>query len=372
MRALNKSKSVMLVGYEEGVDRDGVGQYASRLVSAVKDTTAVTVSIKSRSIWVWIRELRVLSRDSDVIHLQYPCEGWGHSVLPSLAPFLMAKFLGSRKKWIVTLHEWKSMHPLRKLSLVPLLSVVNHIIFVTKRERDAFASSKLFNRRRAKIDTSVIPIGVNEAPSIELAEIKLKRNELASIPDEILLGYFGFIYAWKLRDLMAKVIAQLRERGVPCRLIIAGDFPVDHQKSRQRFFDFLDREDLVSQVNFLGYVESEQELATHLRACNCLLMLFSDGWSSRRSSFWYASQLGVPIVTMQPQQEDDFARQLYQTAKKDERLRLVRPDIAPNDLADEVMRFEQWTFTPNVLIEAPSWSEIWAMHLEIYESEASS
>ncbi|WP_243295654.1 hypothetical protein [Geothrix mesophila] len=124
--------------------------------------------------WCWIHLYD--KNESSILHLQYPSLGFGYSLLPHLA-----FFLGSiHSKTVLTVHEFKRAHPLRKWAIIPLMECADRIIFTN--EGDATSASEYFPGLRSK--SEIIPIGSN---------IPVTPRERAQIRGNIKIIFFGLL-----------------------------------------------------------------------------------------------------------------------------------------------------------------------------------
>ena len=100
----------------------------------------------------------------DIIHIQYPSKGFGKSVLPGYLPENLTG-MNSRSRIAVTLHEWKTSHPLRKLVMDQMFPSTDMFFVTNEEEMSALA-------RKTKGRTIVaIPVGNVLDSQRELADI---------------------------------------------------------------------------------------------------------------------------------------------------------------------------------------------------------
>lgn len=364
----------IVTGYDSTKDKDAVGQYSEILYKHLVDVKPSNVNInyevlRPESAVEWITDYYKLQKKYDLIHIQYPIESWGNSVMPGIYSVL-PKYLEKGKKVVVTFHEWTSMHILRKSSIIPLAMLNDGIIFVSPSEQQRYKKNVI--SKIAKKKSSVIPIGANiKVPNLACEDIINARNKYLKwngIEVDLLLGFFGFIYDWKQPYKMLSILKQLHDSGVSARLVMAGDFPVDHTAEKQKFIDKIHQLDLVDFVVFNGFVEDEKELATILSACNITLLLYSDGLTTRRSSFWYVLELGLPILTTVPENIQEFEDVLdLEQLRLENRLNYCsRDNDDVQNVVSIISRYMHYTLPqPNVGI-SPNWKQISEKHMEFY------
>ncbi len=364
-RQLEKQRIALLLGYDQEKDKDGVGQYSIRLYEHLQQLAPGQVDLilfNHKNMFDWLREYPRVIKPYDLIHIQYPVEHWGASVMPGVYPGFIRLTRRNAGKLLVTFHEWGAMHPLRKASVIPLARAADGAIFVSQQEQQAFHSSI-----RNKI-TGLIPIGVNvKVPRLDSRDIRHMRDRLLQQdgePVDVLLGYFGFIYDWKQPYKMLEILEHLIRRGIRTRLVLAGDFPEDHIQQKRSFAVKVKEKNLEPYVSLLGYIEDEEELACILSACNVTLLLFRDGVSARRSSFWYLLELGVPIITAKPNLAEEFAG-LIDLEQAD--VWLADADAPAEIIAEAVLRHREYRLPDQRRGISPNWSTIAEQHLQFYE-----
>jgi hypothetical protein len=180
----------------------------------------------------------------------------------------------------------------------------------------------------------------------------------------VLLGHFGFIYAAKQPYKALSTVRSLLERGVDTRLVIVGDFPVDHVREREAFYKEVEALRLREHVLCLGFLEDTATVATVLSACNAVLLLFADGVSARRSSFWTILELGTPLITTKPSSQGEFDDLLPQHTFED--IVMVDPTEPSDLLATAVGQFEQFSVPQQRRGVSPSWEVIARRHIAFY------
>jgi glycosyltransferase involved in cell wall biosynthesis len=294
-----------------------------------------------------------------LVHVEYPTEGWGNSLLPSLLP--MAR---RGKKLLLTLHEWSQMNRVRRASILPLLLAADGFVFVSQHEMREFERhAPALSLRRPRWH---IPIGVNlESPRFPRPEVVSEREALLEEGRyDLLLTHFGFIHAGKQPEKLLSTLLELESRGKSPRLVFVGGFQRDKADEAARFDAKIRELGLDDRVLRLGFVQDPSEAARKLAAGDVGLTLFSDGLSARRGSFWYAVQHGGFVISTEPASESQAAE--LEGLFGPPQVRLVAPDVAPSELAelvDSLPKYEPYRFPP---VPVPSWSDIAARHAEVY------
>jgi len=309
-------------------------------------------------------------RAGAVVHFELPIEGWGNSVVPGSA-LMAARLLTRRGRIAVTMHEWASLNRLRHLSIIPDLVAADGFVFVSPRQRDGFLSTPWV--ARAKKDAAVvIPIGPNvmstRIDAARVAAEKARTRGEGALRADVVIGFFGVLYASKRPDLLLRVVAALRARGVKARLLACGDFLWDKPHDRAAFLALARELGVAEWLDFRGRIDDQGELLATLSASDVFLMPYADGVSARRSSFQAVSQLAIPLVTTEPERPDEFDLIPALREKIDNpATALVPVDGGPQDFADAVMTvLPQRDCAVGVSLDA-IWREAAARHLAFYD-----
>ncbi len=288
-----------------------VMDYAHRLAGAVNASRPGFLAIETiepeRPI-AFVAAIAGALRSGAVAHFQMPIEGWGNSLTPGSALFA-ARAMTRRGRIAVTLHEWTSLNPLRYLSMVPDLLAADGFVFVSPRQREAFLSTPWVSSAK-KRQAPVIPIGPNIMPArIDPVRVAQERGKLqgeGARRADMIVGFFGVLYASKRPDLLLRTTAALHASGVKARLLVCGDFLWDKPQDRGAFLALAGELGLGDWLDFRGRIDDEGELMATLSACDVFLLPYSDGVSLRRGSFQAVSQLAIPLVTTAPERPDEF------------------------------------------------------------------
>jgi glycosyltransferase involved in cell wall biosynthesis len=288
-----------------------VMDYSYRLAEAINRQRAGMVevcTIEPGQPGAFIGAIRqVLSQDR-IVHFQLPIEGWGNALLPGSALFA-ARALSRRGKIVITMHEWTSLNRLRYLSMVPDVLASDAFVFVSARQRETFMKTPLVSAAK-KAAAPVIPIGPNIMP--KAIDEGLKATERARIlgegatKAELVIGFFGVLYASKRPEVLLQTLHALHERGTKARLLVCGDFLWDKPQDREAFFAVARELGVMEWLDFRGRIDDETALMSTLAASDVFLLPYSDGISTRRGSFQAVARLAVPLVSTTPEQADEF------------------------------------------------------------------
>jgi glycosyltransferase involved in cell wall biosynthesis len=372
MHSPSSAPSVVIFGSARPVTC-AVMDYAYRLADAVNALRPGLVAIRTIEpgqpaafIGAIAQELR---RDR-IVHFQMPIEGWGNSVVPGSA--LMAARLMTRKGRIaITLHEWASLNRLRYLSMVPDILACDGFVFVSPQQREAFQTTPLVGAAK-KQAAPIIPIGPNIMPAridperVAAERAKLRGNGAAKA--DVVVGYFGVLYASKRPDVLLRTTQALHQRGVKARLLICGDFLWDKPGDREAFLALARELGVADWLDFRGRIDDESELMATLSAADVFLLPFTDGISTRRGSFQAVSQLAIPLVSTEAERQDEFALAPPLKAKIDNPATVLCPvDAAPEHFAEAVLAAQARKADAIGVDLAKLWDEAALAHLAFYD-----
>ena len=321
-----------------------VMDYAQRLADAVNARRPGFIAIETiepeRPFAFVAAIVRALEAGA-VAHLQLPIEGWGNSVTPGSALFA-ARALTRKGRIAVTLHEWTSLNPLRYLSMIPDLLAADGFVFVSPRQREAFLATPWVASAK-KRQAPVIPIGPNiMPPRIDPARVIEERAKLqgqGATRADLIVGFFGVLYASKRPELLLRATAALHARGVKARLLVCGDFLWDKPQDRAAFLALAAELALRDWLDFRGRIDDEGELMATLSASDVFLLPYSDGVSLRRGSFQALCQLAIPLATTNPERPDEFDAMPALKAKiESPATALCAADASPEVFAEALAR----------------------------------
>jgi glycosyltransferase involved in cell wall biosynthesis len=350
-----------------------VMDYAHRLADAVNARRPGFVAIETiepERPFAFVAAIARALRTGAVAHLQLPIEGWGNNVTPGSALFA-ARALTRRGRIAVTLHEWTSLNPLRYLSMIPDLVASDGFVFVSPRQRETFLATPWVASAK-KREAPVIPIGPNIMPAridrARVAEERVRLRGEGARRADVIVGFFGVLYASKRPDLLLRAIHALRARGVKARLLVCGDFLWDKPQDRAAFLALAEELGLKDWLDFRGRIDDESELMATLSASDVFLLPYSDGVSLRRGSFQALCQLAIPLVTTNPEHPDEFDAMPALKAKiESPATALCAADAPPEAFADALARAaERKADAFGVKLDG-IWREAAEQHLAFYD-----
>lgn len=241
------------------------------------------------------RELR--KAGYDIVHVQYPSKGYGTSVGPGFLPQNLAG-MQSRSRVVVTLHEWTTSHPLRRMVMDQMLPNTDALIVTSEAELKPLVG-KLPNKL-----VLAMPVG-NVLRSREELEAVWLVAEGRAIPKlaepqgldgraAYSLFHYGLPARGKGIGRLLEAIKLVREGGTAVTLYLGGEFPPGEKRT----------EALLSQITELGLSEAvvrlghipRERLEQIAQQYQLGVFPFDEGYSSKRSSLAAISHLDLPVM----------------------------------------------------------------------------
>ncbi len=350
-----------------------VMDYAHRLADAVNALRPGLVAIRTiepERPTAFIGAIAEELERNRIVHFQMPIEGWGNSVVPGSA-LLAARLMTRKGRIAITLHEWASLNRLRYLSMVPDILACDGFVFVSPQQRESFLATPLVGAAK-KQAAPVIPIGPNIMPTrIDPERVAAERVKLrgrGANEADVVIGYFGVLYASKRPDVLLQTALALHKRGVKARLLICGDFLWDKPKDREAFMTLAHELGVAAWLDFRGRIDDEGDLMATLSAADVFLLPFTDGISTRRGSFQAVSQLAIPLVSTEAERQDEFALAPTLKAKIDNPSTILCPvDATPERFAEAVLAAQARKAEAIGVDLAGLWAEAALAHLDFYD-----
>jgi glycosyltransferase involved in cell wall biosynthesis len=300
--------------------RGGVGDYTARLSEALRELgvpVTVLTSVEPGSVpagapaarrevanWgfgCWRPVLTALDASgARVLHIQYQAGAFQLHGAVNLLPLWLRR-RRPRVRVVTTFHDllvpylFPKAGRLRPLAVRLLLSTSQGAIFADP--ADLARAGPGPNRRW-------IPVGSNLPcrPPADYNRARV-RAALGAGPDDLLIGYFGFLSASKGAADLLRAVRLLLDRGRPVRLALigagAGASNATDQADQQAAEALAARLGLGLKLVATGYLEPEA-VSAHLLACDLLALPYRDGASFRRGSLLAALEHGRPIVSTPP------------------------------------------------------------------------
>jgi glycosyltransferase involved in cell wall biosynthesis len=329
-------KKILFVTGSYPPDVCGVGDYSERLFNVLnKGANLFELFYKTNwsvsNLFSYLKEIK--SKKADLIHFQYPTEGYGYSFLPLLLLLFLPK-----KKLIVTIHELSNRTFKAQVFTMLLLFFSNKIIVTNEIEYQYLKKLPILNRK----ETFIINIGSN---------IPKSNNVFRSFSErKIDLAYFGHIRPIKGLESFITV-ANKFSNTKKCAII---------GQNLSKYHSYL--AELQTKSDNTNYIlnEAVSETADNLSECKIMYLPFPDGVSSRRGSLMAASLNGCVIVTTYSDDKvtnDFFEKYCYLVNNEDEAKKIIELLLNRGDCVDKDV---------SKLMDLFSWEEIAKKHFEVY------
>ena len=234
----------------------------------------------------------------DLLNLQYQAAAYDLSAPIHFLPVLAGV------KTVVTFHDLRIPYlfpkagPLRGWAVTQLARSASGAIAT-----DPADAAELRGRGVQRV--TQIPIGSNIRPAPPAGyERGLWRERLGVLPQEFLLGYFGFLNPTKGADTLVGALSALQSRKARVRLALIGgqtgaSDPAINASFHAEVAQLIKRYDVGHLILQSGFV-SPPEVSAWLLACDAIVLPYRDGVSFRRGSFMAALAHGCPIITTHP------------------------------------------------------------------------
>lgn len=253
--------------------RCGVGDYTRMLASAL-ELKGLRTAILECPGPVALRAVRLHEATKafrpDVTHMQYPTAGFGRS--------LTAQFYSLASRFVLTLHEVRGAHLLRRLSLYPLWARAIHAIFTCESDREYSLRWAPWLRGRS----SSIPLSSN------IPSMPDRRN--GRVSQEVI--HFGLIRPNKGIEEVLKFASLANANQFPLSVRIVGSSPPSHAPYLASLQEGSADLPVSWDLNL-----SAEAVAERLVRATMAYLPYPDGASERRTSLLAAMANGLPVVT---------------------------------------------------------------------------
>ncbi len=152
---------------------------------------------------------------------------------------------------------------------------------------------------------AAIPIGSNiAARAFSAQERAARRAQRGFAPDDLVIGYFGFLNRSKGGLALVETLHRIAQRGRRARLLMIGERVGASDPTNYAYLQEVEaaiaERGLQERVVWTGRQE-DAEVSADLAACDVLLMPYADGASLRRGTLMAALAHGCALVTTTPQ-----------------------------------------------------------------------
>ena len=224
------------------------------------------------------------------------------SIIPQEAPFRRGH--RERPPVVVTFHDLKVPYLFPKAGPLRWQAVR-----MLARRADGVIATNYEDYLRLEEETpsarlSLIPIGSNISPAPPPDyERGAERARWGVGPDDVLLGYFGFLNESKGGEELMRALAILVGAGVPAHLLMiggrVGSSDATNQAYAEKVEGLIAELGLVDRVHWTGYTHPEA-VSAGLFATDVCVLPYRDGVSFRRGTLHACLAHGRAVVTTRP------------------------------------------------------------------------
>ena len=257
----------------------GVGDYTYKLVSNFKKGIDIQVekfdNCTLLKFMYLIKKLVLLK--PNIIHIQYPTEGYGYSIYPQLLSLFFFN------KLFVTIHEFSSKSIIGKLSIYLYFIFSKKVIFTTEQE--------------FKYCSKLAPFLINKAIIINIgSNIPLIESNSNKEWDVV---YFGHIRPMKGIEDFLKLAEHSKLSGKNFRYLLIGQ----NLKRYQEYFEMVKDKCIKFNVEIKISLQ-EYDVAINLSKSKFAYLTFPDGLTLRRGSFLAAFGNRCRIISNRSQNSE--------------------------------------------------------------------
>lgn len=347
----------------------GVGDYTARLTQALAQRGDVEVSVittrgdpqcaaetargVSRVMPDWrVRRLGMLlsaarAARPDLLHLQFPAQGYNEIIGPILVPCLSRTILGIPV--VVTLHEYMPRNLKSQLARFPMIWCAAEIIVVRPDYVSRIPAPTAWLVRGRKIrfvpNASVIP------PANLNAEERDAVRRSLGCGSRTLVAYFGFAYPHKGVEQLFRIADPARHH----LLLICELSPENAYHAR--LLELANSSEWKDHITITGYVNSDHA-ATLLAAADAVVFPYRDGGGVWNSSLHGAASQGTFVLTTSSDERGyDPVANIYR----------ARPD-AVGEMQRALLEHHGVRKANGNIAVGASWQAIAGAHVDLYRS----
>jgi glycosyltransferase involved in cell wall biosynthesis len=282
----------------------GVGQFTRLLYEAIgkHDAESYTTLTLTRSDGSLADIWRAIGSARSVV-CNFPIVAWKRVIVRPLLALAIARL--RHRRVVVILHEWASLHWLRRITYLPALMLADTVIMFSPLVRRELASHPLVGWTAAKCVLAPLPPNI-EAPA-QTAETPLRQQLAAARQNgRLVIGHFGSIYPGKQPNALLDIAVILKRRGRKPLAVYIGSFIKAFDNVEEDFDARVNELGMSDDVIVSGYVASNEEVFGLFGEIDAFCYPLEEGITARRSSVLASVQSGRPVVVTGPVEPDEF------------------------------------------------------------------
>ena len=236
----------------------------------------------------------ICKRCPDIVHIQYPANGYKRSVSISFLPIMLQVF-SPKTRLICTIHEFNNRTFLGKMRLYIGILFCDQIIVVSVQYvKELLRWPFLFYKK-----ITVIPVGAN-LPKVVDPDLSLRKqfeNRFNIKQDDRIVAHFGVIRPSKGIEFLLKEFRNAVSVNNRLKLVLIGW--IDQKYYGSVILPMIKEEFLEKHVILTGDLSSREASECISMAEICVLP-YEDGVSTKRGSFMAVLQNNIPVITTRP------------------------------------------------------------------------
>lgn len=339
MVGLKQQIQIALLSGSFPPDMCGVGDYSYTLAQELKSVGVLLTPIIERN-WSVFKLGSILARIKDsgakLLHVQYPSLSYHASLVPHLLPMFLSI------PTIVTLHEFKYAHPLRKFAAFLFGFKASKIIFPNKEDMASFKGWYPWFAHKCKL----IELGSN---------IPVILGKFIRESEEVI--YFGMIRPQKGIENFLEAVNSCREGGGSYRFGLIGGLDANNPEYSQSIIEQAQKMGVVVSVNL-----SSEKISELLQKAKYAYLPFPGGPSERRTSLLAVIEHGCIVLTGKASGPSEFSKVVIEVSKPSELNKVLK--ILDDD---ENLLLEKQKVSKQ-LIEQYNWPKIAQKHIDLFRA----
>jgi glycosyltransferase involved in cell wall biosynthesis len=288
----------------------GVGDYTNRLVHELEAagveievvttrtadrvaTDTVRYVLRKWTLKNWWGALRWMrTRSFDVIHIQYPARFYGYRPFLGLLT-IVTKIVMPGVPVVITLHEFRITHILRKLTAVGLAAPASAVVLTADSERTEIEKWMPWLRPRLHVLTmasTIPPVEMNDERRREV------RRSHGIADTDLVIVYFGLLHPNKGIEAILKSFAIVHRQMPHTRLMMLSLFDPSANPYHAKLLVETSSLEIQDAIVWAGYLDNTA-VSEHLSSADIGFFPYQDGVTLRRLSFMTGMSHGLPTLT---------------------------------------------------------------------------
>jgi glycosyltransferase involved in cell wall biosynthesis len=238
----------------------------------------------------------------DVVNIQYQAAAYNMAASIHILPMRLDNVcVATTFHDLLVPYLFPKAGPLRYQAVLTLARSSDGVIVTNRGDQQRLSGESAIARLRH------IPIGSNITPNLPPNFDRAAwRHAQGYGPNDVIVGYFGFLNASKGIDTLLQGARIARNKGLPVKLLMIGGRTGSSDPTNIEFAGevdhLIDDLDLAKHVRWTGFMD-KAAISEHLTGVDMIALPFRDGVSFRRGSLMAALAHGCPIITTNPQMD---------------------------------------------------------------------